>query len=88
MLPELSPFQWAAIVGAVALIVVPRLTALKGAAGSLAGLFRRSETTPDIHAKVDAYRTLAAGLPPDLAQQVWMSIQSSTAADPEVSDAD
>ena len=76
MLPELSPIQWAAIVGAAALIVLPRLTALKGAAGSLVGLFRQTETVPDIHAKVDAYRTLAGDLPPELAKQVWICIQS------------
>ena len=76
MLPELSPIQWAAITGAAALIVVPRLTALKGMAGSLAGLFRRTESAPDIHKKVDAYQTLAADLPPELARQVWVCIQS------------
>ena len=76
MLPDLSPIQWAAIAGAAALIVVPRLTALKGVAGSLTGLFRRAESTPDIHAKVDAYRTLAVDLPPELARQVWICIQS------------
>ena len=85
---DLSPIQWAAIVGAAALIVLPRLTALKGLTGSLVGLFRQVESTPDIHAKVDAYRTLADDLPPDLAQKVWMSIQSSMAADLEVSRAD
>lgn len=85
---ELSTYQWAAIAGAAALIVLPRLTALKGVTGSLAGLFRRSERTSDIHAKVDAYQTLATDLPDDLAQQVWMSIQTSMVTDPEVSRAD
>ena len=73
---DLSLFQWAAIVGAAALIVLPRLTALKSAASSVLGVFRKAETTPDIHAKVDAYRTLATDLPPELAKQVWISIQS------------
>ena len=76
MLPNLTPIQWATIAGAAALIVLPRLTALKGVAGSVAGLFRRSERAPDIHAKVDAYRTLAGDLPPELAKQVWVCIQS------------
>ena len=76
MLPSLSPIQWAAILGAAALIVLPRLTALQGAASWLAGLFRRSESVPDVHAKVDAFRTLAGDLPPELATQVWACIQS------------
>jgi hypothetical protein len=80
LLKNLTPIQWAAIVGAVALLVLPRLTALKDAAGSMIGLFRKAETAPDIHAKVDAYRTLAADLPTDLAKQVWSCIQSSVAA--------
>ena len=84
---ELSTFQWAAIAGAAALIVLPRLTALKGVAGSLTGLFRRAENTPDIHAKVDAYQTLAAGLPPELARQVWVCIQSPALSE-EATDAD
>jgi hypothetical protein len=45
-------------------------------ATSLTGVFRRSETTPDIHSKVDAYRTLASDLSPELAKQVWICIQS------------
>ena len=76
---NLSPIQWAAIAGAAALIVLPRLTALKSTAGSVIGLFRKAETAPDIHAKVDASRTLATDLPPELARQVWGCIQSSVA---------
>lgn len=76
MLPELTPMQWTVLAAAAALVIVPRLGALRATLGSLAGLLRRSAKTPDVHAKVDAYRTLAADLTPDLAKQVWSSIQS------------
>jgi len=88
MLHSLSPIQWAAILGAVALIILPRIAALKGTIGSMVGLFRKGEDVPDIHAKVEAYQTLAADLPPDLAQKVWMSIQSGLLTTPEVPRAD
>jgi len=76
MLPELTPMQWTVLAAAAALVIVPRLGALRAPLASLAGLLRRSAKTPDVHAKVDAYRTLAADLPADVAKQVWSAIQS------------
>ena len=84
MLPNLSPIQWVVLIGVIALVIVPRLGTLKTPLGSLVGLLRRGPTSPDIHAKVEAYQTLADDLSPELAQKVWVSIQSSTLADPEV----
>mgnify|MGYP000185723910 CR=1 FL=1 len=76
MLPELTPMQWTVLAAAAALVIVPRLGELRARSASLAGLLPRSAKTPDIHAKVDAYRTLAADLPADVARQVWSAIQS------------
>ena len=76
MLPELTPMQWTLLSAAAALVIVPRLGALWAPLASLAGLLRRRAKTPDVHAKVDAYRTLASDLSADVAKQVWSAIQS------------
>ena len=77
MLPDLAPLQWAVLAGAIALVIVPRLVGvLKTRLGSLAGLLRRQPAAPDVHAKVDAYRTLVPDLSPELAAGVWVAIQS------------
>ena len=76
MLPELTPMQWTVLAAAAALIIVPRFGALGAPLVSLVGRLRRPTKVPDVHAKVDAYRTLAADLPADLAKQVWACIQS------------
>jgi len=76
MLPELTPFQWAVLAGAAALVVVPRLGSLKAPLVSIAAMLRPQTKAPDVHAKVDAYRVLAADLPAELARQVWACVQS------------
>ena len=78
MLPDLNPIQWAVLAGAIALVIVPRLGVLKVPLGSLLGRLRRTPKAPDVHAKVDAYHTLATDLSAELAKQVWACIQSPT----------
>lgn len=77
---NLSPIQWAALVGAVALIVWPRLPAIKEAAAGLLSRFRQTKTEPAEAIDADAialtaFKTLRTKLGPELAAQVWAKIQ-------------
>jgi hypothetical protein len=73
---DLTPIQWAAIAGAAALVVIPRLGSLQGLVAPLAGMFKKAPDN-DIHAKVDAFRVISGSLNPDLAKQVWAAIQEA-----------
>ena len=75
MLPELTITQWAVLAGAAALVLLPRAGALGVPIAWFAGLFRSQPADPGVHDKVDAYQTLVTDLSPDLAKQVWASVQ-------------
>lgn len=73
-----SLVQWAALVGAAALIIVPRLSAAKSSIAAVWSRFRPSSDpkTVDTDAvALSAFKTLRAKLGPDLAAQVWAKIQ-------------
>lgn len=70
---ELSAIQWVAIAGAVALVVLPRLSGLN-IAGWFSGWFGGSTAT-DSHKILDAYEVLAPKLDADLQAKLWVAIQ-------------
>lgn len=84
---NLSPVHWAALVGAVALIVWPRLPAIKEAAAGLLSRFwpataEPAETVDADAVALTAFKTLRAKLGPELAAQVWAKIQPIEEAKP------
>jgi len=75
---DLNTTQAAVLAVAAAILIVPRLGGVKEKLSELFARLRPSTNNDvaDIHAKVDAYRTLAGDLPAELARQVWASIQT------------
>lgn len=84
---DLSTTQWLVLAVAAAIVILPRLGSLKTWAAELLAKLKpatATDTSPDIHAKVDAYRTLAGNLPVDLAKQVWACIQWPGGIEPSI----
>jgi hypothetical protein len=81
-LSDLTTTQWAVLAAAVALVVFPRLGGIKTWVAALVAKVKPTATTDTeadtIHSQVDAYRTLAPVMSPDLAKQVWACIQTPT----------
>lgn len=76
---DLTTTQWAVLAAAIALVAFPRLGGIKTWLTGLLAKVKPAATTatePTIHAKVDAYQTLASDLPVELAREVWACIQS------------
>ena len=75
---DLNITQTVVLAVAAALIVVPRLGAVKEKLVAWLAWLRPSTNNndADIHAKVDAYRTLAGDLPAELAREVWACMQT------------
>ncbi len=83
---DLTTTQWAVLAAAIALLAFPRLGGIKTWITGLLAKVKPASTTsaPTIHAKVDAYQTLAGDLPVDLAKQVWACIQEPPGIEPSV----